>query len=89
MTIRIDTTLGITETIVSVSGRLEGAGVEELMRVCRSIGGEFVLDLTGVRSADPAGIDAIREMTLRSARLRGASPFMRLLLEDQPPGGAD
>ena len=89
MTVRIDTASGRTETIVSVSGRLEGAGVEELMRVCRSIGGEFVLDLTGVRSADPEGIDAIRELTSRSATLRGVSPFMRLLLEDQQPGGTD
>jgi len=89
MTVRIDTASGRTETIVSVSGRLEGSGVAELMRACHLIEGEFVLDLTGVRSADPGGIDAIRELTSRSATLRGVSPFMRLLLEDQPPGGAD
>ena len=81
MTVRIDTTSERSKTIVSVSGRLEGSGVRELMRACQLIEGEFVLDLTGVRSADPKGIDAIRKLAYGSARLRGASPFIRLLLE--------
>jgi hypothetical protein len=44
----------------------------------------IVLDLTGLRSADPEGINAIRELVCGDAKLRGASPFIRLLLEDQP-----
>jgi len=88
MTVRIDTTSERSETVVSVSGRLEGVGVQELMRECHSIEGEFVLDLTGVRSAAPEGIVAIRELVSRSAALRGVSPFMRLLLAADPPGGA-
>jgi len=51
------------------------------MRACQLIDGEFVLDLTGVRSADPQGVDAIRKLASGSATLRGASPFIRLLLE--------
>jgi hypothetical protein len=89
MTVRIDTARERSETVVSVSGRLEGSGVHELMRECHSIEGELVLDLAGVRSATPEGINAIRELVSGSATLRGMSPFMRLLLADQPPGVVD
>ena len=78
MTVRIDTAPERSKTIVSVSGRLEGAGVEELMRACHLIEGEFVLDLTGVRSADPGGIDAIRELTSRLKFLSAERKFPAL-----------
>ena len=81
MTVRIDTTSERSKPIVNVSGRLEDLGVQELIRACQLIEGEFVLDLTGVRSADPKGIDAIRKLVSGGAKLRGASPFIRLLLE--------
>ena len=81
MTVRIDTTWERSKPIVNVSGCLEDSGVQELMRACQLIEGEFVLDLTGVRSADPKGIDAIRKLVSGGAKLRGASPFIRLLLE--------
>ncbi len=82
MTVRIDTTSEDSKTIVSVAGRLEGLGVREFLRTCcNSVEDELVLDLTGLRSADSEGINAIRELVCRSAKLRGVSPFIRLLLE--------
>ena len=84
MTVRIDTTTEGSKTIVSVAGRLEGPGVRELLRTCCSIAGEFVLDLAGLRSADPEGIEAIQKAVSGGAKLRGVSPFIRLLLDDQP-----
>ena len=82
MTVRIDTTSEGSKAVVSVAGRLEGLGVRELLRTCRSIAGEFVLDLTGLRSADPEGIEAIQKAVSGGAKLRGVSPFIRLLLDD-------
>jgi hypothetical protein len=84
MTVRIETSSEDSRTIVSVAGQLTELGVRELQRTCRPIEGEFVLELTGLRSADPEGIKAIQELVRGGARLRGTSPFIRLLLDDQP-----
>ena len=84
MTVRIDTTSEGSKAVVSVAGRLEGLGGRELLKTCRSIAGEFVLDLSGVLAADPEGIEAIHKAVSGGAELRGVSPFIRLLLDDQP-----
>jgi hypothetical protein len=85
MTLRIETTSEGSMTVVSAAGRLAGSAVNELLKICRPIKGGFVLDLTGLRSAGPEGISAIRELHCSGAELRGASPFIRLLL-DQSQG---
>ena len=83
------------ETVVGMDfcpyiiGRLEEEGVCELLRTCDAIEGEFVLDLTGLRSADPGGIEAIQKLVRAGRKLRGASPFIRLLLYDQQPADAE
>ena len=82
MTVRIETSAEDSKTTVTVVGRLANAGARELLRVCHSIEGELVLDLTAVRSADPEGIEAIHELVRGGAKLHGVSPFLRLLLED-------
>jgi hypothetical protein len=89
MMVRIDTTLEDSKTIVSVAGRLASLGVCEFLKTCNSVEDELVLDLTGLRSADTEGISAIRELACKGAKLRGVSPFIRLLLEDQPQAVAD
>ena len=88
MTVRIETSAGEKKPTVSVAGRLEGLGVGEFVRTCRSIEGELVLDLSGLRSADAEGIEAIQKLVQGGARLRGASPFIRLLLESEQHGNA-
>lgn len=88
MTVRIETSAGEKKPTVSVAGRLEGLGVGELVRTCHSIEGELVLDLSGLRSADAEGIEAIQKLVQGGARLRGASPFIRLLLESEQHGNA-
>jgi anti-anti-sigma regulatory factor len=84
MTVRIETTSEGSKTIVTVAGRLAGSATHEFLRACRSTKSEFVLDLSGLRSADSEGIEAIRELVREGRKLRGASPFIRLLLDDQP-----
>ncbi len=85
MTLRIDAATAGSTTIVTVSGRLAGEEVREFLRACRAIEGEFEVDLAGLRSADSEGIEAIRELVREGRKLRGASPFIRLLLNDQTP----
>ena len=82
MTVRIQTSVEGTKTTVSVAGRLEDRAINELVKTCLSVEGELVLDFTGLRSANPQGIEAIHEMVRGGAKLRGASQFIRLLLDD-------
>jgi len=89
MIVRIETASEDSQTIVRVAGRLAGPGVRELMRTCHSAGGECVLDFTGLRSADPDGIEAIRKLVRGGRKLRGVSPFIQLLLDDQPAAEAE
>jgi anti-anti-sigma regulatory factor len=84
MSVRIETTSEDSETIVSVAGRLEGSATQEFLMACRSTKNEFVLDLSGLRSADSEGIEAIRELVRAGRKLRGVSPFIRLMLDDKP-----
>ena len=82
MTVRIDVLLENSKTIVSVAGRLADREVRGLIEACRSIEGEFVLDLTNLRSAEAEGTKLIRELVRQGAVLRGASQYIRLLLDD-------
>jgi predicted enzyme involved in methoxymalonyl-ACP biosynthesis len=84
MALHVDAVTAGSTTIVTVSGRLAGNEVREFLRACRAIEREFELDLTGLRSADSEGIEAIRELVRAGRKLRGVSPFIRLLLDDQP-----
>jgi len=84
MAVRIETTSEGSKTIVSVAGRLAGSATHEFLRACRATEREFELDLTGLQSADSEGIEAIRELVRAGRKLRGVSPFIRLLLDDQP-----
>jgi hypothetical protein len=70
-------------TVVSAAGRLEGLAVSELLKTCRSIESEIVLDLTGLYSIGPEGITVIRDLVSGGAKLRGTSPFIELLLAKQ------
>ena len=82
MEIRIDITSEGSETVVRIAGRLSGAAVAQLRKVCDPIEDFFVLDLSYLLFADDAGIDVIRTMGLRGAKVRGASQFVQLLLDD-------
>jgi hypothetical protein len=88
MTVRIEITSHRSKTVVSVAGRLEGLGVGELVKTCQPIEGELVLDLSSLHSADAEGIEAIEKLSREGVTLRGASPFIRLLLESQQHGNA-
>lgn len=84
MEIRIDITAEGTETVVHVAGRLSGRAVAQFRQTCDPIKGAFVLDLSDLLFADATGLEVIRMTVEKGVEVRGASPFVRLLLEDAP-----
>jgi hypothetical protein len=84
MSVRIETTTEDSTTIVSVVGRLTGSATHEFLKACRAIEGEFEVDLTGLLTADSEGIEAVRKLVRAGRKMWGVSPFIRLLLDDQP-----
>jgi anti-anti-sigma regulatory factor len=89
MELRIDIESKGSQTVVHVVGRLSGNAVAELRKACGRIEGAFVLDLSNLRFADPAGIGAIRKLGGKGAQVQGASPFVQLLLDEAPKEDAD
>lgn len=63
-----------------LEGWLEGEAVAELEKVVGEGSGPLRLDLSELRSADRAGITALRAIRAAGASLVGASPYIRLLL---------
>ena len=82
MEIRIDITSEGPETVVHIAGRISEPSVAQLRKVCDPIEGAFVIDLSNLLFADDAGIDTIRTIGKKGAKVRGASPFIQILLDD-------
>lgn len=83
MKIRIDIEFEESKTVVYIAGRLTGPSIEQLRKACDPIEGAYVLDLSNLMFADSEGINAIREICDNGAEIRGASPFIRLLLDEK------
>jgi hypothetical protein len=77
--------------VIRLAGWLEGEAVAELERVASGCADPIRIDLTELRSADPAGLTVLRALQGRGGRLVGASPYIRLLLGTEtsapPPSG--
>jgi ABC-type transporter Mla MlaB component len=81
MVIHISATAQVTRTVVKVDGKLRAEDVAELARVFGVVQGSTELDLSELTSADRAGVAALRELVSRGALVRGASPYIELLLK--------
>ena len=68
-----------------VDGRLDAEVVKELAHVVEELSGPLRLELSGLRSADEAGLEALRALRARGIVLTGASPYLRLRLGVQKP----
>lgn len=79
--IRISKTASDRQTVLKVDGRLKADDVEELAGAYRSAQGASVLDLSDLQSADRAGVETLRELVSMGAELRGASPYIELLMK--------
>jgi hypothetical protein len=72
--------------VIRLAGWLEGEAVAELERVVSGRAQPLLIELTELRSVDPAGLMALRALRARGARLVGARPYIRLLLGTEPSG---
>jgi len=73
-----------------VDGCLGANVVAELERVVAELSGPVCLDLTGLRSADEAGLGVLRTLCAHGVAVTGASPYFRLLLElEEPDNGRE
>jgi hypothetical protein len=72
--------------VIRVAGWLEGEAVAEFDRVASGCSEPLRIELSELRSADPAGLTVLRALRARGSQLVGASPYIRLLLGTEPPG---
>jgi|WetSurMetagenome_2_1015567.scaffolds.fasta_scaffold04110_8 anti-anti-sigma regulatory factor len=85
MQLRIVVSLEGSKTVVKVDGRLDAEGVPELEKVTRDKNAVLCLDLSGLRLADGEGIAALLRLQQAGAMIQGASPYLKLLLEEALP----
>lgn len=81
MTIYISCSSDSGTRTVRIEGWLEGEAVAELERVIiEGASGALRLDLSELRSADKAGLAALRAHRAAGGAIVGASPYIKLLL---------
>ena len=83
MDLRIDIETEGSDVVLQVAGRLAGPAITQLADVCESMEDHYVLDLSKLKFADDAGAEAIRTLRARGAVIRGASSFIRLLINGE------
>ena len=81
MTIRITSTKNDKATTIRVKGRLNTEAVPDLQREVQLASAPLRLDLSGLISADAEGIKELRALSAKGAELRGASAYIRQLLD--------
>ena len=83
MDIRIDKEIEGNAIVLHVAGRLAGDAIAQLTDVCESVDDHYVLDLSKLMFADDEGVEAIRTLRERGADVRGASSFIKLLINSE------
>jgi hypothetical protein len=70
-----------TGTLLRIDGRLGRDGIGELARACEAATRPLTIDLSGLRLANDAAIEALCGVEAAGAKLVGASPYLALRLE--------
>ena len=83
MEIRIDIESEGSDVVLHVAGRLTGLAIAQLSEACEPIKGRFVLDLSKLKFTDDAGAEAIRTLRESGADIRGASFFIKMLINGE------
>ena len=82
MQIHIDFISSKSENIIHIAGRLSSNAVAQLRKACDQVKDPMVIDVSELLYADEEGINAIRAIADRGSKIRGASPFVQLLLDN-------
>jgi len=83
MDLRIDIETEGPDVVLHVAGRLAGPAITQLVDVCESMEGHYVLDFSKLKFADDAGAEAVRTLREGGAVIRGASSFIKLLINGE------
>ena len=83
MEIRIDIESEGPDVVLHVAGRLTGPAITQLSEACEPMKGHFVLELSKLKFADDAGTEVIRTLREGGAEIRGASSFIKLLINGE------
>ncbi len=83
MEVRIDIESEGPDVVVHVAGRLTGPAITQFSDLCEPMDGHYVLDLSKLKFTDDAGAAAIRTLREGGADIRGASSFIRLLINGE------
>jgi len=86
VTIRMNRRESTGVAVVELHGWLCEDALGEFDNVCGADPQGLRLDLSHLAGADEAGLNALRRRSADGARLEGASPYIRLLLEPGPHG---
>jgi hypothetical protein len=81
MSVRITTKNEAGQSVVRVEGHLRSDSVLALKEECRGAGGHLRLELSSLISADEAGVHLLRQLASEGSELRGASPYLQLLMD--------
>jgi hypothetical protein len=87
VTVRISFAAEGHERVVRIDGWLVASDVAALDEAVGSQPRGTRLELADLRSADAAGIGALRGLAARGATLHGAAPFLRLLIGEETRDG--
>jgi len=83
MNIRIDKKTEGNDVVFFVAGRLVGDAISQLSNACESMEGHCALDLSDLKFADDAGAESIRGLAEKGVEIRGASSFIKLLINGE------
>ncbi len=78
----ITDTTELGRNVFRIDGQLNAEDVSVLDKKCSEAGRPHILDLSNLRSADTAGTEKLCELATSGVEIRGASPYLRLLLDD-------
>lgn len=82
--IRVSTRKEEKCTVVTIDGRLAPADLVEIRRVRNSILGSVALRLGGLEACTGDGIALLQDWLNAGAHLHEATPFLRLVLRENP-----
>jgi ABC-type transporter Mla MlaB component len=81
MSIRVTSSTDKGQTVLRIDGRLMSEDVAEVASQCETAQTAYTVDLSDLQSADSEGVRLLLELVRRGAQIRGASPYIELLLK--------